>query len=342
MDRKRQLEEQVVQLSRQVDEMRVRLAALEGGSGDRASATTPRSRRDLLKLGGAAALGVAGAVGAAALGTVPAQAADGANLVIGNNNSTTNKAESPTILVDDNATNGFTGFPGGTSPLSGALRVHGGSDAPGGGNPTLASGVDAWASGATSYGVFGITDVGVGVTGESDQGIGLYARRSGRIRQDARPAGVPNYTANEFEQVRDANSSLWLSGPPALAWRQASSFQVFPGPRRVYGVGTVLAPGQSVTGIDATKKLDGTPSGVPAGATAAYCAISSYQTGVISLYPDGTIDNGIGAWASQGTAGNGVNQGYNFVPLSAAGKFSFTNYFTSKAMYFDVWGFLFN
>ena len=140
MDRKRQLEEQVVQLSRQVDEMRVRLAALEGGSGDRASATTPRSRRDLLKLGGAAALGVAGAVGAAALGTVPAQAADGANLVIGNNNSTTNKAESPTILVDDNATNGFTGFPGGTSPLSGALRVHGGSDAPGGGNPTLAPG----------------------------------------------------------------------------------------------------------------------------------------------------------------------------------------------------------
>src|SRR5438270_6471998 len=99
MDRKRQLEEQVVQLSRQVDEMRVRLAALEGGSGDRASATTPRSRRDLLKLGGAAALGVAGAVGAAALGTVPAQAANGGALTMGQ----ANLAESPTTLTGDGA-----------------------------------------------------------------------------------------------------------------------------------------------------------------------------------------------------------------------------------------------
>ena len=125
-----------------------------------------------------------------------------------------------------------------------------------------------------------------------------------------------------------------------LGWLLEPGLTTFANPRRIYGDGTLLSPGQPVLHVDATKKTDGTPSGVPAGATAAFCAVSSYGTGAISLYKDGDLDNGIGAWASQGTAGNGVNQGYNLVPLSAAGKFSFTNYFTSKAMYFDVWGYL--
>ena len=350
MDRKRQLEEQVVELSRQVEDMRLRLAAIEGGSGGRASATTPRSRRDLLKLGGAAALGVAGAVGAAALGTVPAQAADGANLVLGNNNSTTNKAESPTILVDDNATNGFTAFPIGTSSLSGALRVEGGSSTVA--NNQLASGVDGWASGELGYGVFGISDSGVGVTGESDIGIGLFARRSGRIRQDAHALdvnGVPNYwPANEFEQVRDGTGSLWLSGPQGgtIHWRRATTFELFPNPRRVYEqpANTTTPAEGFILNIDATTIVyhGSGPSGVPAGAVAAYCAVQTYQSGVMTLYPADTGDTGVANYSVAGADGQ-LQMLYMMVPLSPANSahpasFNIHNRFTAKSIHIDVWG----
>jgi hypothetical protein len=138
-------------------------------------------------------------------------------------------------------------------------------------------------------------------------------------------------------------------GPTHQLWAMAvlsvdnNGVVLFPNPRRVYGTGALVGPGQSQT-VDATTIIPaagGGASGVPVGAIAAYCAISSYGTGAISLYPQGSPNNGIGAWASQGTAGNGVNQSYNFVPLNPNnGQFTFTNYFTTKAMYFDVWGYL--
>jgi hypothetical protein len=139
-----------------------------------------------------------------------------------------------------------------------------------------------------------------------------------------------------------ASSAHALSGA-WVSYYVTEGFNLFTAPARVYGTGTVLAPGASVT-VDATKKLDGTASGVPVGATAAYCAISSYGVGAISLYPQGSANPGIGAWAAQASeAGTyGVNQSYNMVPLNKSnGQFTFTNYFTSKAMYFDVWGFVY-
>jgi len=165
---------------------------------------------------------------------------------------------------------------------------------------------------------------------------------TGFQRVDVPFTAIPvNTTTQEFTLFMNPHGSTnrLLMGA-RVGWILNPGLVTFANPRRIYGDGTVLAPGQAVLHVDATKKTDLTPSGVPAGATAAFCAISSYGTGVISLYKDGDPDNGIGAWASQGTAGNGVNQGYNLVPLSAAGKFSFTNYFTNKAMYFDVWGYL--
>ena len=72
MDRLKELEEQVSTLTQVVVEMRARLSTLEGATVEKSVASTSRSRRELLKLGGIAALG---AVGVSALRAIPASAA---------------------------------------------------------------------------------------------------------------------------------------------------------------------------------------------------------------------------------------------------------------------------
>jgi hypothetical protein len=67
------------------------------------------------------------------------------------------------------------------------------------------------------------------VVGESSTGIGLYARRSGRIRQEGLAlAGAPSYTPSLFEQVRDLNGILWIHGTTGTlqaAWRRVNSLR---------------------------------------------------------------------------------------------------------------------
>ncbi len=165
---------------------------------------------------------------------------------------------------------------------------------------------------------------------------------------------MPDYTPfpAPLEQVRDAAGTLWLSnGAATPTWRRASTFEIFGNLRRVYGPGTTLPPAgfkgdpaASALHIDATKQIltppfNGSPSGVPAGAIAAWCAVQAYEPGAISIYPDNLADPGAASWASAGTTGK-LQMLYMMVPLSPAGKFSITNYFTTKHIYIDVWGFL--
>jgi hypothetical protein len=232
MDRTEELESQVSDLTRLVTDLRTRLLSLEGA----AAATVPdgpRSRRDLLRLGGVAALG---AVGAAALAVRPAAAATGSSLVLGHAD---NVAEAPTVLTADGGTNvpvqvlavqsqSFVGQTavntanGGTNPFAGAIQGLGGAGS--------FEGVDGWASTATGFAVYGFTDLGTGVVGDSGTGVGLYARRSGRIRQDPRPAGLPNYAPTAPEQVRDFNGVLWVNntagGAAAAVWRRVNTVRV--------------------------------------------------------------------------------------------------------------------
>src|SRR5947208_14068868 len=98
MATKAELEAQVGRLTALVEEMRGRLARIEGRGQEPASPAGPTSRRDLLRLGGAA---LVGAAGTAALRAIPAGAANGANVVIG---SATNAGESPTTLKADSGT----------------------------------------------------------------------------------------------------------------------------------------------------------------------------------------------------------------------------------------------
>jgi hypothetical protein len=227
LERTDELEEQVERLTGEVEEMRARMARLESGEPGRQNGVEPKSRRGFLKFGAGA---VMGALGMAATKVLPAAAATGGPVQLGNSPAA-NVADAPTTIQTTSITNaqvfgalanGFT--PGNlalagtfTGPLQGLGTTSG-----------IIEGVDGWAEGPQGFGVYGLTNSGTGVVGEAITGIGLHARRSGRIRQDPRPAGAPTYPPNQFEQVRDSNGVLWINGTagtgPAV-WRRVNSLR---------------------------------------------------------------------------------------------------------------------
>jgi len=233
MATKAELEAQVGRLTALVEEMRGRMARIEGRGQEPASPAGPTSRRDLLRLGGAALVGAAGTV---ALRAIPAAATDGDTVHVGQ----TTTGEHPTVIKVDSSADAAiptlavesfgvdqTAVPAGT--FSGPIQAYGLTTLP---NPTVYAGpdgVDAWAGGSTAFAVYGLTDSGVGVVGESASGIGLYARASGRILQEPRnPTGTPDFAANNFEQIRDAGGVLWISGLLAglQQWRRINTLRV--------------------------------------------------------------------------------------------------------------------
>ncbi len=348
MNRTEELEDQVRRLTSTVDEMKARMTRLEDAEPEPKNATKRSSRRGFLRLGAAAALG---SLGWAAAKAIPAAAATGGPTLLG----ASNLAENATTIAAD----------GGTPPVQvlgvmdstfsqanltaaggflGTLQGLGNANV-GATNP-IVEGVDGWAQGTKAFGVYGLTDSGTGVVGESATGIGLYARRSGRIRQDGLvSAGTPPYAPNDFEFVRDSNGVPYVSVAGG-AWKRLATtdmgFHIFPNPRRVYdGWVQTQAPG-TYGPVDATLQVStsgfpGGISGVPAGAQAAWCAVMSFNAGVMTIYPDGTSDTLIGNWAS--TADGPLSMHYMLVPLSATGKFWFHAYFTGRK-FFDVWGYL--
>jgi len=242
MDSKQELEEQVRSLSQTVDEMRGRIARLEGEGPADGEKQARRSRRGFLRLGAGAAVG---ALGLAAGKILPAAAADGAAVVTGASVT----GEHPTVITGDAATAvpvlqikdpGFVlaDLTGTGETFAGTLQGLGGH---GGIDPltaTAVDGVDGFAEGVQAFGVYGLTDAGVGVVGESSTGIGLYARSSGRILQDPlAAAGVPGYAPNMMEQVRDLNGVLWIHNASG-AWRRVNTLRT----DKSDGSGTAFKP----------------------------------------------------------------------------------------------------
>jgi len=221
-----QLEDEVAQLTALVEEMKGRLERLEGGTTDTDNGDgNARSRRDLLKLAGAAAGGAAGAV---VLGSVPAAAATNDPMVNGVTNqtgATTNVVPSggaspspvfqalgqgvtaPTVPVNSpNQSIPLIGAigPGGSLPLIGTPPVN---DYPGyapiqgvggvtivtvaGVDQTVSEGINGWGKGKTGIGITGESDVGYGVVGGSG-GIDLAALGNGRVLQVPLPSGPTN------------------------------------------------------------------------------------------------------------------------------------------------------
>lgn len=149
---------------------------------------------------------------------------------------------------------------------------------------------------------------------------------------------VPAFVATDSTQVLYAARVGWVGG---------SDLATFPNPRRVYhqAAGTVTTAEAFILNIDATTKAaaqGGGPSGVPATAKSAFCAVQSYEAGVMTLYPAGTPDTGTANWSVAGTNGT-LQMLYMLVPLGTganAGKFNIHNRFTDKEIYVDVWGYL--
>ena len=233
--------DEIDQLKAQVEQLKARLERMEGKSPNGNGDSTPHSRRDLLKLAGAAAAGAAGTV---LLRGVPASATTGLPLVLGNN--TTNDANATTTIFPTSTPNpssptplfqatgqgvnpGITvpatistsGPASQSIPLIGAIGP-GGSlppigqagvpDYPGfapiqgvGGDTTInpSSGAEKHSEGLNGW---GYGDTGFGVTGESDFGYGVMGAAQGGIDLSAQGSG-------RVHQV--ALSNFGLTNPPA-------------------------------------------------------------------------------------------------------------------------------
>src|ERR1700736_5923008 len=215
------LQDEVARLTALVEEMKGRLERLEGGTPDIDTGNgNARSRRDLLKLAGAAAVGAAGAI---VLRGVPAAAATNDPILMGQTNTTgvtTNIVPGPPPIgtpnppspilqalgqgvtpptVPSNAMNqsipliGAIG-PGGILPPVGTSAA----DYPGfapiqgvggvatimvnGVSKTVSEGINGYGKGNTGVGVSGESDFGYGVIGGSG-GIDLAALGNGRVLQ---------------------------------------------------------------------------------------------------------------------------------------------------------------
>ncbi|MDQ6885649.1 MAG: bZIP transcription factor [Candidatus Dormibacteraeota bacterium] len=199
------LSEQVAQLTAQVEQLRAELTELRGGgNGSNGHETQPRSRRDLLRMAGIAAVGAAGAL--VVRGT-PAQALVGQPVLMGQTNdssATTNLIPTPGTepaplvqALGQGVTPPTTVQPvNGTQsvPLIGAIGA--GGNLPGIGNPPVVDypgfapiqGVGGIATVPTETGAvqvseglngWGFGPTGIGVTGESDQGYGLVGGSGG-------------------------------------------------------------------------------------------------------------------------------------------------------------------
>lgn len=308
IDRTQELEEKIHRLTRSIEEMRAEIAGLQGGAPSRPEASS--SRRNFLRMGMAAA---AGAVGWAAVKAVPAAAATGGYMVLGS----ANVAENSTTLQADAAITGgeVLGVESqnfSSSGLTTALATFSESfTAPLrslGDSTGSIEGFDAWADGASAYAILGFTDQGTGVVGEALHGIGLYARTTGRIRQDPQgAAGKPGYSPNNMEQVRDADGVLWIHDASGN-WRRVNSLRTdtadasgaFFKPFRLIDTrsGAIKAPG-SVTSIPVAGQGSGASS-VPANAIAVcgnLTAAGYTGGGFLTIMPDGiTIGTGPGQY----------------------------------------------
>src|SRR5207248_2422232 len=331
--------DRIAQLTAQVEALTSRLNALEApveadqnGNGHKA----PQSRRDLLKLAGAAAAGAAGSI---LIGNVPAAATNNLPVVLGN--STTNDASTTTDLFPTTASapsplfqatgqgvattthvdpTVSTTVPLAQSiPLIGAIGAGGAlpqvgtpavPDYPGfapiqgvggvatiavtGGTVQVSEGVNGYGAGATGIGVTGESDVGYGIAGGSG-GIDVAALGSGRVLQLALidslltspPAGPPNYTPNDFEQVRDGKGIIWVSKLGG-GWRRINS--VIPvTPFRIFASRPNARPANSTTDIT----IAGV-GGIPAdaiGVVGNLTALGPAANGFLTMFPKGSTLN---------------------------------------------------
>ena len=247
MARKVELEAEVARLSAIVEQLKGRLDGIDGRSNGNGGQSHPHSRRDFVKL--------AGAAGGVLLGAVPAAATNGNAVILGNTSGAVlNDAANTTSLTATGATGTPTPLvkiigsgailpsaPPNGPDLEGALQVFSKPGTPGA-TPTPAEAIDGWGPGGIGVGVLGASDTGYGVLGESGSGFDVAAFGTGRVFQFSitdnlgnvqagppsfTPAQPPNFPGGEL--VRDANSIIWASrasGAGTAGWRRLNTTRV--------------------------------------------------------------------------------------------------------------------
>jgi hypothetical protein len=264
-------------------------------------ATTPTSRRAMLRRAavGAAAAGVATVAtsGRTALAADP----DDLSLLIVNEHSTRTGARylgtaAPTAFnVESGAFDATNDTILGTVLANGGTAFLGVANAAG----TQQVGVVGWSRKALGTGVVGFTG-----------GTGSYGGEffGGLAEVRLRPGGAAPITLTNAHQAgelyEDETGVLWLcvaAGAPGT-WRElggttsAGAFHPI-APQRVFDSRTTLklaAAEERV--VPVTTSITGAADVVPAGATAVACTVTVTQTeqqgGFVSIRPDGTADNG--------------------------------------------------
>jgi hypothetical protein len=289
-----------------------------------------RSRRSLL--GGAGASLAALAAAGVATGSHPrrAEATDGNPILAGANNTTNGTGiwsqsgpNANLTLLRVDGSNGTIAFSS-NAPLAVVGRQNGHA-------------LVGYGSSVSGVGVVGRSNLGVGVLGASDSGLDVSCTGTGRlyILPQAAPGPATTGLHSRGETIIDSRGDAYVcqaTGTPG-AWNAVGNLRTFRKATRVY---TNLA-GSANTTYGPISALANN-SGVPAGAAAAYCSVQSYQTGVMTLFPEGSPDPGVANWSGSGTSG-ALNLLYMMVPLSAAGNFKIRTYFNGS-IYVDVWGYV--
>jgi hypothetical protein len=284
------IEEELERLRALVEEQQDRLQRLEGESpSSLAGASDPRSRRDLLRMAG---LGLAGAAGASLLTALPAAAANGGALILGQGNQAsadtnlvlTSSSTSIHYAFQADATNGGTISSGNTRGLEAvALGASEGIVAASNTGPGAvlgsASAPDLVLGGALPTGAK--TPVGSG-------------RLAQVLRGDTGAVKPPFPATGGFgEIVRGASGELWVS--TASGWRRQNTLRV----DKADGTGGAFVPVRIIDNRDGTGL---TGSGLSTG--------QKLQAGVTYTFGPFTGTNGIPADAI-GVVGNVTVAGYS-------------------------------
>jgi hypothetical protein len=141
----------------------------------------------------------------------------------------------------------------------------------------------------------------------------------------------------DIENGAATDNQIWGA---RIGYLNNPGLNLFPNPRRVVdGFATPFTSGITYGPFDATHQVYpiAAASGVPVGATAAFCAVQSYTAGVLTIFPDLTTDTNLANFSA--TADGPLSLTYMMVPLSPAGKFKIHSYITGHVSV-DAWGYV--
>jgi hypothetical protein len=254
------------------------------------------SRRRALRFAAAAA---GGALAAPFLfGTETAGATDGNPVAVGQATFGTQGSAADTFVIIDTKFivkdwDGPFSFPAGFAS-NGIIQAWG---------RTGQEGVTGYCTGSNGWGVYGISEAGVGVVGDTQTGIDLAAYGTGRLVQNSNfthTGAAPAYVPDSFELVRDNDGVMWASGNADTGgnWRRVNSFIPI-APVRAWdsrnNSGNV--PGGSTGPLTAgtpgptyTLTLTAAPANIPTDAAAVACVftiVGPSAAGNMTIWPAG-------------------------------------------------------